>query len=51
MFQYEFRVPGDDTPYTIMWDYSVGLVRMTPFFKCRGYSKVSLADPHPCDDI
>jgi hypothetical protein len=24
-----------------MWDYSVGLVRMTSFFKCRGYSKVS----------
>jgi hypothetical protein len=23
-----------------MWDYSVGLVRMTSFFKCRGYSKV-----------
>jgi hypothetical protein len=23
-----------------MWDYNVGLVRMTSFFKCRGYSKV-----------
>ncbi|KAK4130572.1 hypothetical protein BT67DRAFT_217408 [Trichocladium antarcticum] len=43
VFQYEFRVPGDDTPYTIMWDYSVGLVRMTPFFKCRGYSKTTPA--------
>jgi hypothetical protein len=42
VFQYEFRIPGDDTLYTIMWDYSVGLVRMTPFFKCRGYSKVRL---------
>ena len=24
-----------------MWDYNVGFVRMTPFFKCRGYGKVS----------
>lgn len=23
-----------------MWDYNVGLVRMTPFFKCCKYSKV-----------
>ena len=47
VFQYEFRIPGDDTLYTIMWDYSVGLVRMTPFFKCRGYSKVRIFYPHP----
>jgi hypothetical protein len=40
-FHYDFRVPGDDTNYTVMWDYNVGLVRMTSFFKCRGYSKVS----------
>lgn len=24
-----------------MWDYNIGLVRMTPFFKCRGYGKAS----------
>lgn len=24
-----------------MWDYNIGLVRMTPFFKCLGYPKVS----------
>lgn len=24
-----------------MWDYDVGLVRITPFFKCLGYAKVS----------
>jgi hypothetical protein len=40
-FHYDFKVPGDETNYTVMWDYSVGLVRMTSFFKCRGYSKVS----------
>ncbi|POS80656.1 hypothetical protein DHEL01_v200942 [Diaporthe helianthi] len=39
VFQYIFKVPGDDTEYTVMWDYNVGLVRMTPFFKCCKYSK------------
>lgn len=23
-----------------MWDYNIGLVRVTPFFKCLGYAKV-----------
>jgi len=49
-FHYEFKVPGDDAIYRVMWDYNVGLVRMTSFFKCRGYSKVStvfLATPFP----
>ncbi|KAK8079895.1 APSES transcription factor Xbp1 [Apiospora hydei] len=41
VFQYVFRLPGDDTEYVVMWDYNVGLVRMTPFFKCCKYSKVS----------
>lgn len=45
VFKYEFRVPGDDTEYTVMWDYNVGLVRMTPFFKCCQYGKVC-ASPH-----
>lgn len=30
-----------------MWDYNVGLVRMTPFFKCCNYPKVYFL-PHPC---
>lgn len=29
-----------------MWDYNVGLVRMTPFFKCCKYSKVVLPFPY-----
>lgn len=41
VFHYDFKMPGDDTPFTVMWDYNVGLVRMTSFFKCHGYSKVS----------
>lgn len=28
-----------------MWDYNVGLVRMTPFFKCCNYPKVCLNLP------
>ncbi|KAK0701788.1 transcription regulator HTH, apses-type DNA-binding domain-containing protein, partial [Lasiosphaeria miniovina] len=43
VFQYDFRVPGTDKPYTVMWDYNVGLVRMTPFFKCCKYSKTTPA--------
>lgn len=41
VFQYIFKIPGDDSDYTVMWDYNIGLVRMTPFFKCCKYSKVS----------
>ncbi|KAL7950117.1 hypothetical protein V8C42DRAFT_361142 [Trichoderma barbatum] len=37
VFKYEFRYNG--ASYTVMWDYNVGLVRMTPFFKCLGYAK------------
>lgn len=40
VLKYEFRSqtdpPGD---FTVMWDYDVGLVRITPFFKCLGYAK------------
>ncbi|OHE94769.1 APSES transcription factor Xbp1 [Colletotrichum orchidophilum] len=39
VFKYEFKVPGEDNDFTVMWDYNVGLVRMTPFFKCCKYSK------------
>ncbi|CAI0653602.1 unnamed protein product, partial [Colletotrichum noveboracense] len=39
VFKYEFKVPGEDNEFTVMWDYNVGLVRMTPFFKCCKYSK------------
>ncbi len=40
VFQYTFKVPSDDSEYVVMWDYNVGLVRMTPFFKCCKYQKV-----------
>ena len=43
VFQYIFKVPGDDKDYTVMWDYNIGLVRITPFFKCCKYSKVKVS--------
>ncbi|RDW91905.1 hypothetical protein BP5796_01299 [Coleophoma crateriformis] len=43
VFQYEFQVPGDDKIFTVMWDYNIGLVRITPFFKCCKYSKTTPA--------
>ncbi|KAK0101915.1 hypothetical protein ONS95_001273 [Cadophora gregata] len=43
VFKYVFKVPGDDKEYVVMWDYNVGLVRITPFFKCCKYSKTTPA--------
>ncbi|OIW31621.1 hypothetical protein CONLIGDRAFT_233262 [Coniochaeta ligniaria NRRL 30616] len=43
VFQYTFRLPNDEIEYTVMWDYNVGLVRMTPFFKCCNYPKTTPA--------
>lgn len=43
MFQYTFQRKGvDPEPWTITWDYNIGLVRTTHLFKCLGYSKVYL---------
>ncbi len=39
VFQYTFKIPGDEKDYIVMWDYNIGLVRITPFFKCCKYSK------------
>lgn len=43
VFQYTFVVPEDPDHklYTVMWDYQIGLVRITPCFKACGFSKVS----------
>ncbi|KAI1258876.1 hypothetical protein F5Y18DRAFT_325188 [Xylariaceae sp. FL1019] len=43
VFQYVFKTPSNDTEYAVMWDYNVGLVRMTPFFKCCKYPKTTPA--------
>ena len=41
VFQYNYRLPGDEKVYCMMWDYNIGLVRTTPLFRCMGYSKVT----------
>ncbi|KAF2704404.1 hypothetical protein K504DRAFT_472204 [Pleomassaria siparia CBS 279.74] len=43
VFQYTFKVPGDERDYPVLWDYNIGLVRITPFFKCCNYSKTTPA--------
>jgi hypothetical protein len=40
VFQYTYKRPGEEKEYVVVWDYNVGLVRMTPFFKSFKYSKV-----------
>jgi hypothetical protein len=40
VFQYTYKRPGEDKVYVVVWDYNVGLVRMTPFFKSCKFSKV-----------
>ncbi|KAI9674190.1 MAG: hypothetical protein M1817_002008 [Caeruleum heppii] len=43
VFQYTFKLPGEDKTHVVMWDYNIGLVRVTPFFKCCKYSKTTPA--------
>ncbi|KAI9851615.1 MAG: hypothetical protein M1838_003209 [Thelocarpon superellum] len=43
VFQYTFKVVGEHKEYTVIWDYNIGLVRITPFFKCCKYSKTTPA--------
>ncbi|KAL9098750.1 MAG: hypothetical protein Q9163_005643 [Psora crenata] len=41
-YQYTFRMPNEDRekePHAVMWDYNVGLVRITSFFKSLKHSK------------
>jgi hypothetical protein len=40
VFQYTFKIPGEEKTWTVMWDYNIGLVRTTHLFKCNDYSKV-----------
>lgn len=42
VFQYTYKLPDEDKPYAVVWDYNIGLVRMTPFFKSCKYSKVGI---------
>lgn len=43
VFYYQFKLPGQaesEEPWWVMWDYNIGLVRMTHLFKSNGHSKV-----------
>ncbi|KAL8856050.1 MAG: hypothetical protein Q9178_007306 [Gyalolechia marmorata] len=43
VFQYTFQMPHDEKRQTVMWDYNMGLVRITPFFKALEYPKTTPA--------
>ncbi|KAB8234299.1 putative APSES transcription factor Xbp1 [Aspergillus alliaceus] len=43
VFQYTFKIPGEDKQWTVTWDYNIGLVRTTHLFKCQLYSKTTPA--------
>ncbi|EKD17802.1 APSES transcription factor Xbp1 [Drepanopeziza brunnea f. sp. 'multigermtubi' MB_m1] len=44
VFQYVFKLPNKpDKEFVVMWDYNIGLVRITPFFKCFDFSKTTPA--------
>lgn len=45
VFHYTYKKPGEEKEYVVVWDYNVGLVRMTPFFKSCKHSKVGLYCP------
>ena len=43
VYHYNFRMPGDDATkdaHCVMWDYNIGLVRITAVFKSLNYPKV-----------
>ncbi|KAJ5169945.1 uncharacterized protein N7500_002728 [Penicillium coprophilum] len=44
VFQYTFQIPGEEKEWHVMWDYNIGIVRITHLFKCNGYSKASPQD-------
>jgi len=47
VFEYTFQMPNNpDKKHVVMWDYHIGLVRITPFFKALDYSKVGLEHVH-----
>ncbi|KAL4892776.1 hypothetical protein BDV59DRAFT_202516 [Aspergillus ambiguus] len=43
VFQYTFKIPGNEKEWLIMWDYNIGLVRTTPLFRSQNYSKTTPA--------
>ncbi|KAJ5231205.1 hypothetical protein N7489_011913 [Penicillium chrysogenum] len=35
VFQYTFQIPGEEKEWHVMWDYNIGIVRITHLFKCK----------------
>ncbi|KAI9711303.1 MAG: hypothetical protein M1820_002290 [Bogoriella megaspora] len=42
-YKFDYKVRGSTRTFDVLWDYNVGLVRITPFFKALGYSKTTPA--------
>jgi hypothetical protein len=40
VYQYTFRYGDSGESWIMMWDYNIGLVRITHLFKALGYTKV-----------
>ncbi|KAJ5138267.1 uncharacterized protein N7515_003115 [Penicillium bovifimosum] len=47
VFQYTFRIPGEEKEWTVMWDYNIGIVRITHLFKCNGNKLSNLLQTTP----
>ncbi|KAL9046617.1 MAG: hypothetical protein Q9214_000588 [Letrouitia sp. 1 TL-2023] len=43
VFQYTFKMPHTEKKHVVMWDYNIGLVRITPFFKALDHPKTAPA--------
>jgi hypothetical protein len=44
VYQYSYKrvdKEGKEREWVVLWDYNIGLVKITPFFKSLGHSKVS----------
>jgi hypothetical protein len=41
VFHFTFKVPGSSAEHHVLWDYQIGLVKMTAMFKALGYSKTA----------
>ncbi|KAG4429637.1 hypothetical protein IFR05_014883 [Cadophora sp. M221] len=43
VFQYTYRFSPNEKDHLVMWDYNIGLVRITPFFKSCLFTKTAPA--------
>ncbi|KAF2739651.1 hypothetical protein EJ04DRAFT_540537 [Polyplosphaeria fusca] len=43
VFQFSYKIPDQEREWVVIWDYNVGLVKITPFFKSLNYTKTTPA--------